>query len=98
MFDGKTFFPVTGMPIRKIACIRRLFALAEPVPFTVPIRKAKSFLLPCPERSEGSVVGCGTAAPALGGFMLWPPFVECERSVPDFQSRRCPLLLVRHME
>jgi hypothetical protein len=42
MFDGKTFFPDTGMPIRKIACMRRLFALAEPVPFTVAILKAKS--------------------------------------------------------
>src|SRR5262245_7676678 len=42
MFDGKRFFPLTGMPMRKIACINRLFALAEPVPLTVPILKAKS--------------------------------------------------------
>src|SRR5678815_63775 len=42
MFDGKTFFPVTGMPMRKMACISKLLALAEPVPFTVPILKAKS--------------------------------------------------------
>src|SRR5215475_9334623 len=44
MFDGKRFFPLTGMPMRKIACIKRLFALAEPVPLTVPILKAKSFV------------------------------------------------------
>src|SRR5687767_14515296 len=43
MFDGNTFFPDTGMPIRKIACISRPFALAEPVPFTVAMRSAKSF-------------------------------------------------------
>src|SRR4051812_26239803 len=44
MFDGKTFFPATGIPMRKIACISRLFALAEPVPLTVPILKAKSLM------------------------------------------------------
>src|SRR5690606_315850 len=42
MFEGKTFLPVTGMPIRKIVCMMRLFALAEPVPLTVPILNAKS--------------------------------------------------------
>ena len=42
MFDGKMFLPVTGIPIRKIDCMRRLFALAEPVPFTVAILKAKN--------------------------------------------------------
>src|SRR5688572_21437739 len=44
MFDGKTFFPETGMPIRKIACINSPFALAEPVPLTVAILKAKSLM------------------------------------------------------
>src|SRR5689334_5616098 len=42
MFDGKRFFPVTGMPMRKIACMSNAFALAEPVPITVPILNAKS--------------------------------------------------------
>src|SRR4051794_34503299 len=42
MFEGKTFFPETGMPMRKIACMSKPFALAEPVPFTVAILKAKS--------------------------------------------------------
>ena len=42
MFDGKTFLPVTGMPIRKMACMMRPFALAEPVPLAVAILKAKS--------------------------------------------------------
>ena len=51
MFDGKMFLPVTGMPIRKIACISRLLALAEPVPLTVAMRNAKSLvpLIPLPE-------------------------------------------------
>ena len=44
MFDGKMFLPVTGMPMRKIACINKLFALAEPVPLTVAILKAKSLM------------------------------------------------------
>lgn len=43
MFDGKTFFPDTGMPMRKMACMSRPFALADPVPLTVPIFRAKSF-------------------------------------------------------
>src|SRR3954466_53143 len=42
MFDGKTFLPVTGMPMRKMACMSKLFALADPVPLTVPILNAKS--------------------------------------------------------
>src|SRR3954468_19454515 len=44
MFDGKTFLPVTGTPIRKIACMSRLLALAEPVPLTVPILNEKSLM------------------------------------------------------
>src|SRR5678815_1083026 len=43
MFDGKRFFPDTGIPIRKIAFLMRSFALDEPVPFTDAILKAKSF-------------------------------------------------------
>src|SRR5688500_13876974 len=42
MFEGNTFLPVTGMPIRKIACISRPFAEADPVPFAVAILNAKS--------------------------------------------------------
>src|SRR5688572_32907901 len=42
MFDGKTFLPVTGTPIRKTACISRPLADAEPVPLAVAILKAKS--------------------------------------------------------
>jgi hypothetical protein len=44
MLDGKMFFPVTGIPMRKIACMRSPLALAEPVPLTVPILKAKSLM------------------------------------------------------
>jgi hypothetical protein len=43
MFDGKRFFPETGIPMRKIACMRRAFALADPVPFTFASLMAKSF-------------------------------------------------------
>jgi hypothetical protein len=42
MFDGKTFFPVTGTPMRKIACMSSPFAEADPVPFGVAILNAKS--------------------------------------------------------
>src|ERR1019366_8424328 len=42
MFDGKMFLPETGIPIRKMDCMRRLFALADPVPFTVAILNEKS--------------------------------------------------------
>src|SRR6266542_3395331 len=43
MFEGKTFLPVTGIPMRKIDCMRSPFAEADPVPLAVAILKAKSF-------------------------------------------------------
>src|SRR5713101_4345037 len=43
MLDGKRFLPETGTPIRNTACIRRPFALAEPVPLTFASLTAKSF-------------------------------------------------------
>src|SRR5581483_3232603 len=45
MFDGKRFFPDTGMPMRKMACMSRPFALAEPVPLTFASLSAKSLTL-----------------------------------------------------
>src|SRR6266508_3687978 len=42
MFDGKTFLPGTGTALRKMACMMRPFADAEPVPLAVAILKAKS--------------------------------------------------------
>jgi hypothetical protein len=45
MLDGNTFFPVTGTPMRKIACMMSPLALAEPVPLAVAILKAKSLTL-----------------------------------------------------
>src|SRR5688500_13126609 len=45
MFDGNTFLPVTGTPIRKIACMIRPLAEADPVPLAVAILNAKSFTL-----------------------------------------------------
>src|SRR4051812_8340289 len=44
MFDGKTFLPTTGIPIRKMACMSKPFAEADPVPLTVPILSVKSFM------------------------------------------------------
>ena len=44
MFDGKTFFPVTGTPIRKIACMIRPLAEADPVPLAVAILNANSLV------------------------------------------------------
>src|SRR5688500_4081458 len=77
MLDGKRFLPVTGMPMRKIACRRRPFALAEPVPFTVAILKAKLFVRPAEEgdgagrfRSSGRAEDAACRRPfALSG---WP--------------------------
>src|SRR6187549_1026198 len=42
MLDGKTFLPETGTPIRKIACMMRPFAEADPVPLAVAILNANS--------------------------------------------------------
>src|SRR5579864_5609102 len=42
MFDGNRFLPDTGTPMRKIACMMRPLALADPVPFVLAILKAKS--------------------------------------------------------
>src|SRR5689334_7109381 len=58
MFDGKTFFPDTGMPMRKIACMSKVLALADPVPFTVPILNAKSLT---PAGVVPFIVGLGMA-------------------------------------
>src|SRR5512141_3041177 len=44
MFDGNTFFPVTGTPIRKIACMISPLADADPVPLAVAILNAKSLI------------------------------------------------------
>src|SRR5713226_6963051 len=43
MFDGNRFLPETGMPMRKMACMSRPLALAEPVPLTLASLTAKSF-------------------------------------------------------
>ncbi len=45
MFDGNIFFPETGMPIRKSARIRVVFAVALPDPFTVLKVIQKSFTI-----------------------------------------------------
>src|SRR5215211_4958982 len=63
MLDGKTFFPVTGMPMRKMACMSKLFALADPVPLTVPILNAKSLMR---DAERGSDIGRGLPPAALG--------------------------------
>src|SRR3954453_14457494 len=45
MLDGNRFLPETGIPMRKIACMRSPLALADPVPFTFASLNAKSFTL-----------------------------------------------------
>ena len=47
MFEGKKFLPTTGMPMRKIACISRPLALAEPVPLTLASLRTKSLTRSC---------------------------------------------------
>src|ERR1039458_8994611 len=42
MLEGKRFFPDTAAPIRKMASIRRLLVLAEPVPLTLASLMANS--------------------------------------------------------
>gem|GEM_PF-4782992 len=44
MFEGNRFLPATGIPMRKIACMMRLLALAEPVPFALASLKANSLM------------------------------------------------------
>src|SRR5579862_5964900 len=63
MLDGNRFFPETGMPIRKIACIKRLLALADPVPLTLASLIAQSFTRTAPVgarlgESAVSVMSC----------------------------------------
>src|ERR1022692_1319921 len=58
MFEGNRFLPETGTPMRKIERIRRLLALDEPVPLTLPSFTAKSFTL---ER------GCSKCRAAISG-------------------------------
>src|SRR4029453_7421415 len=42
MFEGNTVFPVTGIPIRKIACMISPLADADPVPLAAAILTPKS--------------------------------------------------------
>src|SRR5829696_568343 len=77
MFDGKTFFPVTGIPMRKIACMSKLFALAEPVPLTVPILNAKSLM-----RDAGRCSDIGRRLPSAAlrerhHVPCFPPTTAC---------------------
>src|SRR6185503_3638165 len=62
MFEGKTFLPVTGTPIRKMACMMRPLADADPVPLAVAILKAKSLTrsIRYPSGSTGTLAGCCT--------------------------------------
>src|SRR6187551_3847254 len=79
MFDGNTFLPTTGIPMRKMACMSNPLALAEPVPLTVPILKQKSLIpdmrwemgdgrwaQPTPAACGLWPVACGLVSPAYG--------------------------------
>src|SRR5688572_8985738 len=72
MLDGKMFLPETGTPMWKIACISRPFALAEPVPLTVPIFSAKSLT----ERG----VGVGGVCPLVEAFFIRTPTLGTSKS------------------
>ena len=68
MLEGNTFFPVTGIPMRKMACMRRPLALADPVPLTVAILRARSLIRasrPSPS-APGSVPAEGSGARDVG--------------------------------
>ena len=72
MFDGKTFLPTTGIPMRKMACMSNELALAEPVPFTVPILKQKSFTADMDVGCRMSDVGQDHTTPATGSLCPLP--------------------------
>ena len=55
IFDGNAFFPETGIPMRNTACMSKPLALAEPVPLTVAIFRAKSFIRARESRSKSAV-------------------------------------------
>ena len=76
MLDGKTFFPEIGIPIRKIACMRSPLALAEPVPFTVAILKAKSLIMKpvSGRRGAGRAGGDGAHPVCRRSPLPAPPF------------------------
>src|ERR1035437_8831619 len=65
MFDGKMFLPETGIPIRKIDCMRRLFALADPVPLTVAILKANELTEDGRPKTEDGVMLIVSPRPSL---------------------------------
>src|SRR5205085_12197935 len=82
MFEGKTFFPETGMPMRKIACISKLLALAEPVPFTVAILNAKSL--------TAAIIRSGQRAVELRWEMHSAVAAPFLRTAPTDRTAACP--------
>src|SRR4051812_40974392 len=83
MFDGNRFFPDTGMPMRKMACMSSPFALADPVPLTLASFRAKSLILRtrcwCTELAlAGGVVGRsqGRRWPRLATAGQWDEDLE----------------------
>src|ERR1035437_312693 len=74
MLEGKRFFPDTDTPIRKMACIRRLLVLAEPVPLTLASLMANSL----------------TRAPAAGLASTETPGRAITRAPRDGQRRGWP--------
>ena len=72
MFDGKTFLPVTGTPIRKIACMMRPLADADPVPFAVAILNANSLTRSMYVVALGASVSDGIAYTPTGACATVP--------------------------
>jgi hypothetical protein len=65
MFDGKRFFPETGIPMRKIDLIRTLLAVCEPDPFAVAT---------CSEKSLTVRTSVFTCSLPIAFSRWWPPF------------------------
>src|SRR5215469_16318749 len=67
MLEGNRFLPETGIPMRKMACMSKPLALAEPVPLTLASFRAKSLTrisLRSGTMTSGSVSGCGKYGPS----------------------------------
>jgi hypothetical protein len=68
MFDGKRFFPETGIPIWKIERIRMLLDDMLPDPFAVATWIEKSFTTAGP---TGAAEGVFSSRTTLTGSLLW---------------------------
>src|SRR5438105_4009561 len=85
MFDGKTFFGATGMPIEKIARVSTRFADWLPDPLTVAARMVRSLTMGS-TGFQGGAVGDGRSP-------LWGRTLPLSRPSPSWV---CQWLLARY--